>query len=52
MQVETVSKTPQGSARLVRDRLFHEKLLAALQALMLTYADVYEKLLAAFQAPP
>jgi len=31
-EVEAVSKTAQGSSRLVRDRLFHEKLLSALDA--------------------
>jgi len=39
-EVEAVSKTSQGAARLNRDRLFHEKLLAALDAPV--QAEVFE----------
>jgi hypothetical protein len=39
-EVEAVSKTAQGAARLNRDRLFHEKLLAALDAPV--QAEVFE----------
>ena len=39
-EVEAVSKTGQGSSRLVRDRLFHEKLIATLDAPL--QADVFE----------
>ena len=39
-EVEAVSKTAQGSARLCRDRLFHEKLLSVLEAPL--QADAFE----------
>jgi hypothetical protein len=32
MEVEAISKTPEGTARLLRDKLFHEKLLLTLEA--------------------
>jgi hypothetical protein len=31
MEVEAISKTPEGTARLLRDKLFHEKLLLTLE---------------------
>ena len=39
-EVEAVSKTAQGSGRLCRDRLFHEKLLSVLEAPL--QADAFE----------